>query len=223
MSSELTRTARTRLRRRPKRGHYDRETIWRLLDAGVIAHVGYVVDGQPYVTPTMYWRHEDRVYWHGSSASRMLRMTADGAPVCFSVTHFDGLVLARSGFNHSANYRSLMAFGVARQVRERAEKLAALEGFVERLFPGRWPQLRPATPQELRATTVLWMRLIEASAKVRTGPPLDDEADRGWPCWAGVVPVATVVGAPEPDPQLMGGIELPAYLRNVAFEPSGGP
>ena len=214
MAAPLTPTARTRVKRLHERGRYDRETIHAILDAGVICHVGYVIDGQPYVTPTSYWRHDDWLYWHGSSASRMLRHLKGEVPVCVEVTHFDGFVLARSGFHHSINYRSVMAFGRAQLVPDDA-KLSALEDFVERLFPGRWPELRPATKQEVKATTVLRMPLDEVSAKVRTGPPKDDEEDYCLPIWAGVLPVTSRVGTPEPDPRLAPGIPLPVYLSDA--------
>jgi uncharacterized protein len=204
-------TAKTRVRRLPKRGHYDALTVHAVLDAGMICHVGYAIDGQPYVTPTSYWRHGDRLYWHGSSASRMLRHLKQGVPACVTVTHVDGFVLARSGFHHSINYRSVMAFGIARLVPDEG-KLEVLEDFVERLFPGRWPELRPPTRQELKATTVLWMELSEVSAKIRTGPPIDDEEDYALPVWAGVLPLVTTSGRPEPDPRLAPGIALPPYL-----------
>jgi nitroimidazol reductase NimA-like FMN-containing flavoprotein (pyridoxamine 5'-phosphate oxidase superfamily) len=210
--ARTARTARTKVKRLPKRGHYDRETVHAVLDAGVICHVGYVIDGQPYVTPTCHWRHGDRLYWHGSSASRMLRHLKQGVPACVTVTHLDGFVLARSGFHHSVNYRSVMALGHARLVPDEA-KIEALEGFVARLFPGRWDELRPPTRQEIKATTVVWMDLDEVSAKIRTGPPVDDEDDYALPVWAGVVPMATMLGAPVADPRLGSGIQLPAYLR----------
>jgi uncharacterized protein len=212
---QFARTARTRVRRLPKRGHYDRDTVHAVLDAGVLCHVGYVIDDQPYVTPTCHWRHGDRLYWHGSSASRMLRHLKHGVPACVTVTHLDGFVLARSGFHHSVNYRSVMALGHARLVPDEA-KLEALEGFVERLFPGRWDELRPPTVQEIKATTVLWLDLDEVSAKIRTGPPIDDEADYALPVWAGVLPVSSVRGTLEPDPRLAPGIALPDYLRRGA-------
>jgi uncharacterized protein len=167
MAAPFTPTQKTRIKRIHERGRYDRDTVYAILDAGVICHVGYVIDDHPYVTPTSYWRHGDRLYWHGSSASRMLRHLKQEVPVCVEVTHFDGFVLARSGFHHSINYRSVMAFGHAQLVPE-DEKLAALEDFVERLFPGRWAELRPPTRQEIKATTVLHMALDEVSAKVRT-------------------------------------------------------
>lgn len=206
-------TKRTRVKRLPKRGRYDRETVHAILDAGVIAHVGYVIDGAPYVTPTSYWRHEDRVYWHGSSASRMLRTIEGGSPVCFTVSHLDGFVMARSGFHHSINYRAVMAFGMARKVTGDEEKLKSLEDFSERLFPGRWAGLRPVNKQELKATTVLAMDLKECSAKVRTGPPVDDEEDYALPIWAGVVPVHTTVGEPIDDVRNLPGVKRPDNLK----------
>ena len=209
----FTTTAKTRVKRLPTRGHYDRETVYAILDAGAICHVGYVIDGQPYVTPTAYWRHGSRVYWHGSSASRMLRALDKGVAACLTVTHLDGFVLARSGFHHSINYRSVMALGTAYAVLDKAEKLAALEAFVERLFPGRWGEIRAPNEQELKATTVLWMELEEVSAKVRTGPPIDDEPDYALSCWAGVLPLAATAGPPRADARLPSGIPIPRYLK----------
>jgi nitroimidazol reductase NimA-like FMN-containing flavoprotein (pyridoxamine 5'-phosphate oxidase superfamily) len=215
MSDRYAPTPRTRIRRLPKRAAYDHAAVHAVLDAGVLCHVGYVIDGQPYVTPTLYWRHGQRLYWHGSSASRMLRHLKAGVQACVTVSHLDGFVLARSGFHHSVNYRAVMALGLARLVPDE-DKLGVLEDFVERLLPGRWPELRPATRQEIKATTVLWMELEEVSAKIRTGPPLDDEDDYALPVWAGVVPVSTVVGAPEADPRLAAGTRAPAYLGHLA-------
>lgn len=209
----FARTPRTRLRRLPKRAHYDRDTVYGILDAGFICHVAYVIDGQPYVTPTSYWRHGNRVYWHGSSASRMLRTLDTGVPACFTVTHCDGIVMARSGFHHSINYRSVMALGIARTVQDKGEKTAALKDFMDRLFPGRWDEVRGPTAQELKGTMVLAMELEEVSAKLRTGPPVDDEPDYALPCWAGVLPLATVAGAPQADPRLPPGTPLPSYLK----------
>jgi nitroimidazol reductase NimA-like FMN-containing flavoprotein (pyridoxamine 5'-phosphate oxidase superfamily) len=210
------------VRRLPKRGHYDRDTVHAVLDAGVICHVGYVLDGQPYVTPTCHWRRGDRLYWHGSSASRMLRHLKGGVPVCVTVTHLDGFVLARSGFHHSVNYRSVMALGCAQALPDEA-KLEALREFVERLFPGRWDELRPPTAQEIKATTVLWMDLDEVSAKIRTGPPVDDEEDYALPVWAGVLPVASMIGRPQADPRLGGGIQAPVHLAHLQEWLGGAP
>ena len=218
-------TERTRVRRLHERGAYDRATVHAILDAGFVCHVGYVIDGQPYVTPTAYWRAGEALYWHGSSASRMLRQLAQGVPACLTVTHLDGLVIARSGFHHSVNYRSVMALGTARLVDNPDDKLRALEDFVEKLFPGRWAELRPPTGQEIKATTVLTMPLEEVSAKVRTGPPKDDEEDYALPIWAGVVPVTPQVGALVPDPRLLPGVPPPdyfAHLQHLGWQlPSG--
>jgi hypothetical protein len=210
-------TARSRVRRLPKRGHYDRHTVHAVLDAGLMCHVGYVIDGQPYVTPTAYWREGERLYWHGSSASRMLRTVSGGVPVCFTMSLIDGLVVARSGFHHSINYRSVMAFGTAHRVEAPEAKIAALTAFTERLYPGRWDAIRPPTEQELKGTMVLSMPLDEASAKIRTGPPVDDEEDYALPCWAGVVKLKTVVAGLDADPRLAPGIAAGADL--AAFAP----
>jgi nitroimidazol reductase NimA-like FMN-containing flavoprotein (pyridoxamine 5'-phosphate oxidase superfamily) len=200
------------------RACYDRETVYAILDAGLVCHVGYVIDGQPYVTPTAYWREGDRVYWHGSSASRMLRRLKEGVPVCVTVAHLDGLVLARSGFHSSINYRSVMAFGTAEAVTDEAAKLAALEVFSERLTPGRWAEQRAPSKQELKATLVMSLKLEELAAKVRDGPPADDEEDYDLPVWAGVVPVRRVVDRPVDDPRLRPGIAAPGYLDTVRID-----
>jgi nitroimidazol reductase NimA-like FMN-containing flavoprotein (pyridoxamine 5'-phosphate oxidase superfamily) len=205
-------TERSRLRRLPKRGHYDSATVNEILDAGFICHIGYVINGRPFVTPTSYWRRDDHVYWHGSHASRMLESVAD-APVCLTVTHVDALVLARSGFHSSINYRSAMLFGTAHKVQRAADKLRALEDFAEHLYPGRWRELRPPTRKELLATTVVAMRIDEASAKIRTGPPVDDDDDYQLPIWAGVVPLNFTRGTPQDDGRLVAGVGLPDYLR----------
>jgi uncharacterized protein len=199
---------RTRVRRLPKRGRYDRATIDAILDAAIVGHVGWVLDGQPFVTPTSVWRQGDRLYWHGSSASRMLRATG-GQPVCVTVTHLDGLVLARSGFNHSVNYRSVVVLGLAHLVTDDAEAETALEAFIEHLYPGRWAELRPMTPKERKATSVMWMDLTEASAKIRDDTSHDDPGDETWPTWAGVIPVRAIRGEPEPDPFVLAGAPAP--------------
>jgi uncharacterized protein len=206
------RTARTRVRRAPKRTAYDRETVHAVLDAGIVCHVGYVTGDQPYVTPTLYWRAGEHLYWHGSSASRMLRHLQRGVPACVTVTHIDGLVMARSGFHHSVNYRSVMALGIARLVAQQ-DKERVLETFMEQLAPGRWAELRPPTRHEIKATSILWMSLQEVSAKVRTGGPIDDEADYGHPVWAGVVPLRPAVGMPLADVRLLPGLDVPDYLN----------
>ena len=203
-------TDRTRVRRLPKRGRYDRASLDAVLDAGVIAHVGWTGDdGQPYATPTIAWRLGDRLYWHGSSASRMLRQS-QGIPVCVTVTLLDGYVLARSGFNHSVNFRSAMVLGTAHLVTDPDEVDATLEAFIEGLYPGRWAQLRPMTPSERKATTVLWMDLTEASAKVRAEENHDD-GDESWPAWGGVIPLRVVAGGPEPDPHVPPDMALPTF------------
>ncbi len=207
-------TSRSRIKRQHERAHYDKRAVYAVLDAHFICHVGYVIDGQPYVTPTSHWRDGDRLYWHGSSASRMLRHLEQGVPACVTVTHCDGLVLARSGFHSSINYRSAMVFGTARAIADEATKRAALEAFVERLTPGRWHELRPVTSQEIKATTVIGMDIDDAVAKVRTGPPKDDEDDYGLDVWAGVLPIGVAVGAPEPDPRLKPGVPAPDYLED---------
>lgn len=211
----FTPTKRTQVKRMPKRGQYDRESIYKILDAGAICHVGYVIDGAPYVTPTAYWRQGDRIYWHGSSASRMLRHT-DGAQVCLTVAMLDGFVLARSAFHHSVNYRSVMCFGTARKVEDPDQKMQAMIDFVERLYPGRWNELRPVTAQEIKATTILGMDLDECVAKVRVGPPVDDEEDYALPIWAGVVPVTTTIGPAVDDARNLAGVSRPDYLAKIS-------
>jgi len=211
----FTPTARSKIKRLPKRGHYDRDTVYAVLDAGFVCHVGYAIDGRPYVTPTCYWREGDAVYWHGSAASRMLRHLEKGVECCLTVTHVDALVLARSGFHHSINYRSAMIFGRAHKVEAPQDKLARMEAFIERMFPGRWQGLRPVSKQELKGTTVLGMAISEASAKIRSGPPVDDDADYALPIWAGLVPVRQVAGAPADDGRLAPGAELPRNLSDL--------
>jgi len=202
VSTDFKPTARSRVKRLYKRAHYDRETVYAILDAGFICHVGYVIDGQPYVTPTAYWREGDHVYWHGSAASRMLRHLEKGAECCLTVTHLDALVLARSGFHHSLDYRSAMLFGRAHKVSDPDEKLAKMANFVNRIAPGRWDDLRPVNKKELKATTLLGMEITEASAKVRAAGVVDDEEDYQLPIWAGVVPVRMVAGAARDDGRL---------------------
>lgn len=201
----FTPTARSRVKRLPKRAHYDRETIYGILDAAFICHIGYVIDRQPYVTPTAYWREGDAVYWHGSSKSRMLLALQRRPAICLTVTILDALVVARSAFHKSVNYRSAMLFGKPYKVEDPAEKLAKMEAFVERLYPGRWRELRPVARQELKATTVLGMHIEEASAKVRSGPPVDDAPDYALPIWGGVIPVRQVLGEPVDDGRLAPG------------------
>ena len=198
-------TARTRIRRLPKRAHYDRETIYGILDAAFVCHIGYVIGRQPFVTPTAYWREGDAVYWHGSSKSRMLLAMEKRPEVCLAVTIVDALVAARSAFHKSINYRSAMLFGRPYKVEAPEDKLARMQAFVERLYPGRWKELRPVTKQELKATTVLGMHIEEASAKLRSGPPVDDEPDYALPIWGGVIPVRQVLGEPLDDGRLAPG------------------
>jgi nitroimidazol reductase NimA-like FMN-containing flavoprotein (pyridoxamine 5'-phosphate oxidase superfamily) len=208
-------TERTRVKRLPDRGKYDRDTVYAILDAGLVCHVGYNIDGHPFVTPTACWREGDHLYWHGSSASRMLRAQAGGIPVCVTVTHLDGLVLARSGFHHSLNYRAVMALGNAELVESADEKRSAMQRFVERVVPGRWEITRQPTVQELKATSVLRLALNEASAKVRTGPPIDDDADYLLPVWAGVIPVTLALGSPQPDPRLADQMLMPPNVDSI--------
>ncbi len=196
---ELTRSARTRIRRLPKRAHYDRETLYSILDAGFVCHIGYVIERQPYVTPTAYWREGDAVYWHGSSKSRMLLALEKAPGICLTVTHFDALVVARSGFHMSVNYRSAMLFGKPYKVSDPAEKLEKMEKFVERVYPGHWQNLRPVNKQELKAMSVFGLHIDEAVAKVRGGPPVDEEEDYALPIWAGVVPIRQMLGEPVDD------------------------
>lgn len=204
-------TPRTRARRLHHKAAYDRATIDAILDAMPVAHVGHLLDGQPVVTPTLQWRDGDRIFWHGSSASRMIRRAA-GMPVCVTVTLTDGMVLARSGLEHSVNYRSVMVFGEAQPVTGTAAKTAALKTMMDRLFPGRWEQLRPMTAQELKATAILSLPLTEASAKIGTGFPTDPPEDRTWPVWAGILPLSLTTGTPIPDPHLPPGLAVPEHV-----------
>lgn len=205
-------TEHTTLRRLPLRGVYDRELVYSILDEGLICHVGFVAEGRPYVIPTGYARSGDKLYIHGSQASRMLRTLKKGVDVCLTVTLLDGLVLARSAFHHSMNYRSVVVFGRAGLVNDRAEKVAALRVFSDHVILGRWEDVRQPTEQELNATTVLVLPLEEVSAKVRTGPPLDDEDDYELPIWAGVIPMSLAADVPLPDPRMPKVIKLPKYV-----------
>ena len=207
-------TERTQVRRLPKRAVYDREAIYRILDEGLVCHVGFVVDGQPVLIPTGYGRDGDTLYVHGSAASRMLRDLAKGVEVSIAVTLLDGLVLARSAFHHSMNYRSVVIFGTAAVVEDQTTKREALRAFTEHIAPGRWREVRPPTESELKATTVLAIPLKEMSAKVRTGPPLDDEEDYSLPVWAGVLPLELRSAQPMADSRLSASIEVPDYVRH---------
>jgi nitroimidazol reductase NimA-like FMN-containing flavoprotein (pyridoxamine 5'-phosphate oxidase superfamily) len=201
-----------RVKRLAERGHYDHATVHALLDAAMLCHVAYIVDGQPFCTPSLFWREGQRVYWHGSNSSRMLRRLSSGEPVCLTVTHFDSIVLARCGFNHSADYRSAMLFGHAKLIDDLAEKTRALRMMVDRFFPGRTAQLRQSTPQEINATTVLVMDIERASAKIRTKGVSDDDEDYELPVYAEKLPVYQVLGKAEACPRLLAGVSRPANL-----------
>lgn len=207
---------RTRVKRLNKRAKYDAETVHAILDAMPVCSVGYVIAGAPFVTTTLQWREGDHVYWHGSSASRMLE-SCEEAQVCVNVSIIDGFVMARSAFNHSCNYRSVMAFGMAQKVSDAAAKEAHLKTFTEKMWPGRWDMLRKVTAQEIKATTVLRLKLDECSAKVRTGPPGDDEEDYALPVWAGVIPVQSTILPPTDDPRLVAGVRPPAHITDFRF------
>jgi hypothetical protein len=199
-------TSRNRVRRRPDRGHYDRETVHAILDAAMVCHLAYDIDGQPFCTPTSFWREGERLYWHGSAASRMVRAQAKGLPVCLTVTHFDAIVLARSGFHHSVNYRCVMAYGEARAVTDPEAKLAAMDAFIDRFFPGRTAVLRPPNMAEIKQITILEMEIDDAVAKIRSTGVSDEEEDYSVPAWCAVLPLATVIGVPEPCPRQMPGV-----------------
>ncbi len=213
MTDTLSITERSRLRRSHERGHFDRDTINAILDAQPMCSVGYVIDGKPVVTPTLQWREGDTVYWHGSSASRALRHSRN-TDVCLSVTILDGFVMARSGMHHSVNSRSVTLFGTAFKVEDPAEKLRKLARFVDGLFPGRYQDLRPDHEQDLKATMVLGLQIIEGSAKIREGGPNDEEPDYALPIWAGVIPVKTEIGTPIPDARNLPDVELPDHVRD---------
>lgn len=208
-------TERTRVRRIPELGAYDRPTIDAILDAGIVAHLGFVHEGQPFVIPTLHARIDDTLYVHGSAASRTLRAIAEGVPVCVTVTLLDGIVLARSIFEHSIDYRSVVVLGSARLVDDPEEKLAALHAFSEQVLPGRWDDCRPPTDQEVRATSILALPLTEASAKISTGPPEDaDSPDGALDVWAGNIPLVVTAKPPVPDPALRPGIPVPPYAAH---------
>lgn len=217
-TARYTRTDRTRLKRAPKRANYDVDAVHAALDAGLLCHIGYAVDGLPYVTPTAYWREDDHVYWHSAAAGRMARHQVAGADVAFTVSHFDALVLARSAFHHSVNYRSVMAFGRCEEVTDPDERLRQLELFIERIAPGRWQQIRPPSPREMRRTSVLRLKLEEVVLKSRSGPVSDDAEDMAIPVWAGLLPVETRIGKPESDAQLADGIPEPKGLRKLEIK-----
>ena len=213
--NQLQKTDRTKLVRNPNRADYNRDVVNEIIDATSLCHVSYIIDGRPYVTPTLQWREGDTIYWHGSSASRFLRQIVN-KEVCISITHFDGIVLARSAFHHSINYRSVMLFGEAHKIKD-GDKNQLLENFVEALIPGRWETLRPMTDQEAKATTVFSMPIDEGSAKVRTGYPVDDDEDYSLPIWAGVLPISQTLHAPKADPKNLAGLEVPKHVRDYSL------
>jgi uncharacterized protein len=216
MSETFPPTTRTRVVREPQRAVYDRSVAYQILDEGFVCHVGFAVDGQPFVIPTSYGRSQDILYVHGSAASRMLRHLDAGVPVCLTVTLLDGLVLARSIFNHSMNYRSVVVLGKAVAVENPPEKLAALRALSEHIIPGRWQESRQPNEKELKATLVLRLPIEEFSCKVRQGPPIDDEEDYAFPSWAGVIPLTMVAGMPINDPRLNPDRETPAYAKDYS-------
>ena len=216
---KFTPTQRSQVKRVPKRANYERQVIYDILDEALICHVGFTVDNQPFVIPTAYGRVGDKIYIHGSPASRMLRSLSKGIEVCVTVTLLDGLVLARSAFHLSMNYRSVVVFGIAEIVKDTEEKLRALEAFVEQVIPGRWSEVRSPNRAELQGTLVLSLPLNEASAKVRTGMPIDDEADYSLPVWAGVLPLKLVTGEAVADDRLVEGMVLPDYVQNYTRTP----
>jgi nitroimidazol reductase NimA-like FMN-containing flavoprotein (pyridoxamine 5'-phosphate oxidase superfamily) len=209
-------TPRTQVIREPERGVYDRETAYQILDEGFLCHMGFAVDGQPYVIPTSYGRKGDELFIHGSAASRMLRRLDEGVAVCVTITLLDGLVLARSLFNHSMNYRSVVVLGTATAVKDPVEKLAALRVLSEHILPGRWDEGRQPNDKEMKATLVMRVPIEEFSAKVRQGPAIDDEGDYAFPVWAGVLPLETIAGMPIHDARLDPAIPLPAYLESYS-------
>ncbi|MGH9499269.1 MAG: pyridoxamine 5'-phosphate oxidase family protein [Terriglobales bacterium] len=216
MSENYPPTARTRLVREPDRAVYDRAAAYRILDEGFICHVGFVVEGQPFVIPTGYGRVGDNLYIHGSAASRMLRNLDQGVAVCVTVTLLDGLVLARSIFNHSMNYRSVVVLGTAVAVQDPVEKLEALRLLSEHILPGRWVESRQPNEKEIKVTLVMRLPITEFSAKVRQGPAVDDEPDYAFPTWAGVLPLSMVAGVPIDDPRLMTGQTAPEYVKSYS-------
>ena len=208
-------TPRSKIKRIAERGHYDKEAVYAVLDAGLIAHVGIAPEGQPFVIPVMYGRKNDEIFFHGAKASRLLKYIQHGGQVCVTVTILDGLVLARALFEHSMNYRSVVAYGKGRLVEATEEKLEVLEIISENMLPGRWDDARQPTAKELNATTVVAVRIEEASAKIRTGGPKDIEEDYALPVWAGVMPVNEIYGSPENDEMLANGIVVPAYIQQA--------
>ena len=217
-AASFPKTTVNRVKRVPDRGRYDKPTIYGILDAALVCHIAYVVDGRPYCTPTSFWREGDHVYWHGSSASRMLRSQAEGVEVCLTVTHLDALVMARSGFHHSVNYRAAMVFGHAHRVEDPAEKLRLMDSFIDRVYPGRSKLIRQPSPQELKATAMLGMEIETASGKIRDKHVSDDEEDyAAVPAWSALYPITQVLGEPSNCPRLRPDLNRPAEMAD--FEP----
>jgi nitroimidazol reductase NimA-like FMN-containing flavoprotein (pyridoxamine 5'-phosphate oxidase superfamily) len=214
LTDRFAKTNRNKVKRLPERGHYDAATIYPIVDAALICHVGFAIDNQPYVIPTLHARQGDSILLHGAKGNRLLRHIQSGGPVCITVTVMDGIVLARSVFHHSINYRSAVLFGTGAIVEGDEERMQALEAFTERLIPGRWRDARPPSPIELKQTTIVAVPIESASAKIRTGPPKDEDEDMDLPVWAGVLPLQYVAGAPIADAQLDPGVELPDYIRD---------
>jgi len=213
MSNGIAQTKRTKLKRLPKRGDFERDTVYQILDEAFVCHIGFTIDDQPFVIPTSFARVGNLLV-HGSAASRMMRAMGWEKEVCVTVTLIDGLVLARSAFHHSMNYRSVVVFGKAKVISDEAEKLNALKAFTEHIIPGRWSEIRPPTEKELKATTVLLLPLQEASAKIRTGNPVDNEEDYAMNVWAGVIPLKMSAGKPVADAKLKDGISIPSYVSD---------
>jgi len=219
--SEFNRTERNTVIRRAERGRYDRETVHGILDEGFLCHLGFVLDGQPFVIPTLYGRDDDTIFVHGSSVSRMLKNLSAGIRACVTVTHTDGIVLARSAFHHSMNYRSVTAFGTGIEVTDQDEKLRALKLISDNVLPGRWEDCRLPTENELNVTTVIAIPIEEAAAKIREGAPKDDAKDYELPVWAGIVPFEQDYGEPVADDRLIDGVDLPDYLKSLYSMRSG--
>ncbi|MEO7911677.1 MAG: pyridoxamine 5'-phosphate oxidase family protein [Roseiflexaceae bacterium] len=214
MTDAFAKTVRNKVKRLPERGHYDAATIYPIVDAALICHVGFAFEGQPFVIPTLHARQDDTILLHGAKGSRLLRHIQSGGEVCITITLVDGIVLARSVFHHSINYRSAVLFGKGAVIVDAQAQLQALEVFTERLIPGRWQDARPPNALELKQTTVVAVQIESASAKIRTGPPSDEAEDLDLPIWAGVLTLRQIAGAPLADSQLMRGVELPDYIRN---------
>lgn len=209
MSDVFEKSPRNRVVRRPHRGKYDKATVYDILDSALVCHIAYAIDGQPYCTPTSFWREGDHLYWHGSSASRMIRAQGKGVPVCLTVTHVDAIMLARCGFNHSVNYRSVMAYGTAYLIDDPERKLQLMDNFLDRYFPGRAATMRPATTQEIKATSFIGMEIETASGKIRDEVLHDEDGDYETPAWVAKLPVRTTFGAPEECDRLLPGVEKP--------------